>query len=169
MKHILKFKDLFESTSAASQERAGWDYPPFKFAKNFDPRLGYSKSDFTKDLVEIYKESKADKRKGLMDTIFKSTGVMKISQVENLQNSQVDKLMREIESFLESQAAEKLKILPDGFVLCYENLRDPEGERVDIYYSPVSQRVRVSYTGTYPETRDEEFSLDKCDDEKGEL
>jgi hypothetical protein len=188
LKHILTFSDLFESTSAYSHERAGWDFPPFKFAKSFDPRLGYSKDDFCKDVIEIYKESDDNKRSGLMDVIYKSSGALRISQIRELQNTQVNKLMKEVEEFLESQASEILKILPDGFVLCYENIMDEKGKRIDLYYSPIAKRIRVCYTGTYPEIEEYECTLEefkpmkykigpedfndvikKCNDERGEL
>lgn len=188
MKYILKFNDLFESVSAASHERSGWDYPPFKFAKNFDPRVGYSKKDFCRDLRRIYLKLERPKKSGLMKTIFSISGMTEISQIENLPNSKVDSLMRAIEEFLESKVSDKLKILPDGFILCYENIKDPENRRVDIYYSPVLKIIRISYTDEYPETREEELSLeefrpfsfkidpkefkktiDKCDSENKEL
>lgn len=188
MKHILTFNDLFESVSAYSQERAGWDFPPFKFARNFDPRLGYSREDFCNDLIAIYRESDATKRRGLMDTIFQSVGVTRISEIKKLQNQIVNNLMKKVEEFLESQSAEILKILPDGFVLCYENTRDENGSRIDIYYSPTSKRIRVCYTGSYPEIEEKEYTLEefrpmrykidpkdfdsvikKCEDEVSEL
>jgi len=188
LKHLLTFKGLFESISAYSHERAGWDFPPFKFARNFDPRLGYSKDDFCNDVIEIYKESDDSKRTGLMDVIYKSCGALRISQIRELQNTQADKLMKEVEAFLESQASEILKILPDGFILCYEDIMDHEGKRIDLYYSPIAKKIRVCYTGSYPEVEEYECSLEefkptkykidqedfndvisKCDDEKGEL
>lgn len=161
MKYILTFTGLSESTSAYSHERAGWDFPPFKFARSFDPRLGYSKDDFCKDVIQIYKECDNDKRSSLMAIIYKSSGAIRISQIRELQNTQVNKLMKKVEEFLESQASEILKILPDGFILCYENIRDAEGKRIDLYYSPISKKIRVCYTGTYPETEEYEYALDE--------
>jgi hypothetical protein len=65
---------------------------------------------------------------------------------------------------------------------------DEKGKRIDLYYSPIAKRIRVCYTGTYPEIEEYECALEefkpmkykigpedfndvikKCDDERGEL
>jgi hypothetical protein len=160
VKFILNFKELFESTSAFSQERAGWEYPPFKFAKNFDPRIGYSKDDFCIDLVQIYKESDAKTRKELMSVISKVAGVFRISKIKRLQNDLVNRIMKEVEEFLESKAEKELIILPDGFILCYEDMK--KGNTIcDLYYSPFQKIIKISYTDVYPEDKDFLVGLDE--------
>jgi hypothetical protein len=172
VKFILNFKELFESTSAFSQERAGWEYPPFKFAKNFDPRIGYSKDDFCIDLTQIYTESDNKKRQELMEVVSKNAGVFRIRDIKRLQNDIVNKLMKDIESFLESKADKKLTILPDGFILCYEDMKN-DTHLCDIYYSPFQKIIKISYTNMYPEDKDlvikleefkpEDFKIEKND------
>jgi hypothetical protein len=164
VKFILNFKELFESTSAFSQERAGWEYPPFKFAKNFDPRIGYSKDDFCNDLTQIYKESNFKSRKELMNVISKVTGVFRISEIKRLQNDLVNRLMKDVEEFLESKAEKELIILPDGFILCYEDMK--KGNAIcDIYYSPFQKIIKISYTDVYPEDKDFLIGLDEFNPE----
>lgn len=159
MKHILNFKQLFESTSAASQERAGWDYPPFKYAQNFDPRLGYSKKDFCTDLVGIYQKMTATKRKELMNVLFQYGGILRISEIENLTNDKVDELMKEVEILLNSHAAPELDILPDGYILCFEDM-SYNGRRCDIYYSPEEKMIRITFTDEYPEVEEKTIPLE---------
>jgi hypothetical protein len=169
LKHLLNFKELNESTSAFSQERAGWGYAPFQFAKNYDPRVGYSKEDFINDLNYLYKEMSIKKKKQFKDALFRYGGVLEIYQIKNLSNSKVEALIKDIEKFLTSDANKKMSILPDGFVLCYEKMENQK-RKCDLYYSPYSNEMRISYTDTYPEMEDifiskeefkpEEFDLD---------
>lgn len=153
MKHILSYSDLFESTSAGSQDRGSSDIPPFKFAINFDPRLGYTKHDFQQDLIEIYQGYSTKERRDLMDVIFKSAGIFRISDIDNLPQDRVDKLIKSVEEFMESKSEYKLEILPDGFVLCFENLKHRK-RSCDVYYSPSESMVKISYTDSYPEDED---------------
>ena len=153
MKHILSYSDLYESTSAGSQDRGSSDVPPFKFAINFDPRLGYTKHDFTQDLIEIYRGYSSRDRRDLMDVIFKSAGIFKISDIVELPQDRVDKLIKNVEEYMESKSEYKLEILPDGFILCFEGLK--HRKRVcDVYYSPSERKVKISYTDSYPENED---------------
>lgn len=145
--------DLFESTSAGSQDRGSSDVPPFKFAINFDPRLGYTKQDFAKDLTEIYLGYSIRDRKDLMDVVFKSAAIFKISDINNLPQDRVDKLIKSVEEYMESKSEYKLEILPDGFILCFENLKHRK-RSCDVYYSPSESMVKISYTDTYPENED---------------
>ena len=153
MKHILSYSDLYESTSAGSQDRGSSDVPPFKFAINFDPRLGYTKHDFTQDLIEIYRRYTSTDRKDLMDVIFKSAGIFKISDIVDLPQDRVDNIIKNVEKYMESKSEYKLEILPDGFVLCFEGLKHRK-RMCDVYYSPSEGKVKISYTDTYPEDED---------------
>ena len=159
MKHLLRYKDLFESTSAGSQDRGSSDVPPFKFAINFDSRLGYTKHDFIQDLTEIYLGYSLKDRRDLMDTVFKSAGVFKISDIQNLPQDRVDRLIKSVEEYMESKAEYKLEILPDGFVLCFEGLKHRK-RTCDVYYSPTERKVKISYTDTYPENEDLIIGID---------
>ena len=158
MKFLLKFKDLSESTSAFSQERAGWEFPPFKFAKNFDPRIGYSKDDFYVDICAIYKEANREKRDGIMLIAKNTADIRRLSEIKNLNNKVVNLLMKDIEEFLASKSESVLRVLPDGFVLCYENIKY-KGRICDIYYSPTEKCVKISYSDVYPENEEYEISL----------
>lgn len=153
MKHILSYRDLFESTSAGSQDRGSSDVPPFKFAINFDPRLGYTKHDFAKDLTEIYVGYSLRDRKDLMDVVFKSAAIFKISDINDLPQDRVDKLIKNVEEYMESKSEYKLEILPDGFILCFENLKHRK-RSCDVYYSPSESMIKISYTDSYPENED---------------
>jgi hypothetical protein len=153
LKHILRYSDLFESTSAGSQDRGSADLPPFKFAINFDSRLGYTKHDFCQDLTEIYLGYSGRNRKELMDVVFKSAGIFKISDIKNLPQDRVDQLIKDIENYMESKSEYKLEIFPDGFILCFENIRHRR-RLCDLYYSPSERKIKISYTESYPENED---------------
>lgn len=153
MKHIFTYKDLFESTSAGSQDRGSADLSPFKFAINYDPRLGYTKKDFCSDLVEIYKGLSKRERDELMDVIFKSGGIFRISKIEDLSQETVDRIIKDVETHLDSKSAYKMQVLPDGYILCYEGLKH-KGRLCDVYYSPSELNIKISYTDTYPEMED---------------
>jgi hypothetical protein len=160
MKHILSFKKLIESTSAYSQERGSWDYKPFKFAKNYDPRIGYSKMDFLNDIVEIYKASDRKKRKDLMDVVYKCCEIRRLREIENLSNEKADELMKSVEEFLGTKADHQMLVLPDGFVLCYEKMRNA-GKPCDVYYSPYEKSIKVVYTDFYPEAIEKIMKIEK--------
>ena len=153
MKHILRYSDLFESTSAGSQDRGSADFSPFKFAINFDSRLGYTKHDFCQDLTEIYVGYSIRNRKELMDVVFKSAGIFKISDIKDLPQDRVDQLIKDVEEYMESKSEYKLEIFPDGFILCFENIRHRK-RLCDLYYSPSEKLIKLSYTESYPENED---------------
>lgn len=159
MKHILSLQKLSESTSAYSQERAGWDYNPFKFAKNYDPRVGYSKLDFLKDITDIYRKFNKTKRRSLMDVVYKSAGILRLRMIADLPNDKVDILMKDVERFLETKADHQMLVLPDGFILCYERIKKSD-TICDIYYSPYKKYVRIVYTDYYPETTEKYKKLE---------
>ena len=159
MKHLLTYRGLFESTSAGSQDRGSSDVPPFKFAINFDPRLGYTKHDFTHDLTEIYKGYTGRERKELMDVVFKSCGIFRISDILDLPQDRVDGLIKDVERYMESKSEYKLEIFPDGFILCFEGLKH-RGRTCDVYYSPSESKVKISYTDLYPENEEIVIGID---------
>jgi len=159
LKHLLSYRDLFESTSAGSQDRGSSDVPPFKFAINFDPRLGYTKNDFVQDLSEIYLGYPLKDRRDLMDAVFKSAGVFKISDIQDLPQDRVDKLIKSVEEYMESKSEYKLEILPDGFILCFEGLKHRK-RTCDVYYSPTERKVKISYTDAYPENEEIIIGID---------
>ena len=66
--------------------------------------------------------------------------------------------MKDIEEFLASKAESILRVLPDGFVLCYENIKY-KGRICDIYYSPTEKCVKISYSDVYPENEEYEIPL----------
>lgn len=133
--------------------------PPFKFAINFDPRLGYTKNDFVQDLTEIYLGYPLNVRRDLMDAVFKSAGVFKISDIQDLPQDRVDKLIKSVEEYMESKSEYKLEILPDGFILCFEGLKHRK-RTCDVYYSPTERKVKISYTETYPENEEIIIGID---------
>jgi hypothetical protein len=159
LRHIKSFSSLFESTSAGSHDRGYSDVPPFKYAINFDHRIGYSKDDFAKDLNEIYLRSSSKEKSEMMDFIFKNSGILKISQIPELSQEKIDTLIKDLEGFLDSRAEHNPKMLPDGYLLCYENLRK-KGRRCDVYYSPSLKSVKICFTDSYPEKDDEVISLE---------
>lgn len=164
MKFLLNFKQISESTSAFSQERAGWDFPPFKFAKNFDPRIGYSKDDFYNDLCSIYRELEKEKRDKIMAIVKEVAGIDRLKNIKGLNNLLVNKLMKRIEDFLKSKSEPVLKILPDGFVLCYENIKR-NGRVFDVYYSPTDKVIKISYVDLYPENEELQKELNDFNSE----
>jgi len=153
LKHILTYKGLLESTSAGSQDRGSIDLPPFKFAINYDPRLGYTKQDFCNDLTEIYRGMTKSERSDLMDVVFKNGGVFRISRIADLSQGTVDRIIKSVESHLDRKSEYKMQILPDGYILCYEGLKN-KGRLCDVYYSPSESMVKISYTDAYPEMED---------------
>jgi hypothetical protein len=160
LKHIFSYKDLFESTSAGSQDRGSADLSPFKFAINYDPRLGYTKNDFYNDLIEIYKGLTKRERSELMDVISKSGGVFRISKIQDLSQETVDRIIKDVEAHLDSKSAYKMQVLPDGYILCYEGLKY-RNRLCDIYYSPLELRIKISYTDTYPEMEDKNIPVEE--------
>lgn len=162
MKHLYSYKELYESTSAGSQDRGSVDLPPFKFAINYDSRLGYTKRDFCSDLTEIYKGMTNRDRSELMKVIVEFGGVYRISEISNLSQETVDILIKEIETHMDSKSSHKMQVLPDGYILCYEDLKH-RGRICDLYYSPFRMNIKISYTDAYPEMEDLLISLDKFD------
>lgn len=160
MKHIFSYKDLFESTSAGSQDRGTVDLSPFKFAINYDPRLGYTKNDFYNDLIEIYKGLSKSERSELMDVIFKAGGILRISKIQELSRETVDRIIKDVEAHLDSKSAYKMQVLPDGYILCYEGLKYKD-RLCDVYYSPLESVIKISYTDTYPEMEDIKITIEK--------
>ena len=159
MKHLSTYKDLFESTSAGSQDRGSVDLPPFKFAINYDSRLGYTKRDFCSDLAEIYRGMTKKERSELMDVVFKNAGVFRISRMTDLSQETVDRVMQAVELHLDSKSDYKMQVLPDGYILCFEGLKNRE-RLCDVYYSPSELKVKISYTDSYPEMEDVVISID---------
>lgn len=153
MKHLFYYKDLFESTSAGSQDMGSIDLPPFKFAINYDPRLGYTKRDFCSDLIEIYKGLSSKERSELMKVVFKSGGIHRLSEIADLSQETVDSIIKGVNSYLNSKSNYKMQVLPDGYILCYEGLKH-KGRPCDVYYSPLESKIKIAYTETYPEMED---------------
>jgi len=159
LKHLSTYKDLFESTSAGSQDRGSVDLPPFKFAINYDSRLGYTKRDFCSDLAEIYRGMTKKERSELMDVVFKNAGVFRISRMTDLSQETVDRVMQAVELHLDSKSDYKMQVLPDGYILCFEGLKNRK-RLCDVYYSPSESKVKISYTDSYPEMEDVVISID---------
>ena len=159
LKHLFTYTELLESTSAGSHDR-GTDIPPFKFSKNYDPRIGYTKNDFFEDLLLIYNDLKTSEKKEFMDIIFKYTGLFRISGIKNLDQDIVDILTKKIEEFLSSKAEYKPIILPDGFILCFERLKN-NNKLCDVYYSPFKSIIKICYIDSYPEIEEKTIPLDK--------
>ena len=88
-----------------------------------------------------------------------SADINRLREIKNLSNTVVNKLMKDIENFIESKSESVLRILPDGFVLCYEDMRH-KGRICDIYYSPTEKSIKISYSDVYPENEEYEMSLE---------
>lgn len=160
LKHLKSFSSLFESTSAGSHDRGYSEVSPFKYAINYDHRIGYSKDDLAKDLNEIYLKSSHKERSEMMDFIFKNSGILRISQIPELPQDKIDSLTKALEKFLDSRAEHNPQILPDGYFLCYENLKR-KGRKCDVYYSPSLKSVKISFTDSYPENDEEIISAEE--------
>ena len=102
------------------------------------------------DLVEIYKGMSKRERSELMDVIFKSGGVFRISEISELSQETVDEIIKNVETLLDSKSVYKMQVLPDGYILCYEGVKHKR-RLCDVYYSPSEEKVKISYTDTYPE------------------
>lgn len=159
LKYLQSFS-IFESTSAGSHDRGASVVSPFKYAVNFDHRIGYSKTDFMEDLKDLYVKSSPSERREMMDVIFKNAGVFKISDLSDLSQEKIDSLMKKMEDYLDNKSEYKLQILPDGFILCFESLKKND-RNCDLYYSPSLQKIKICFTDVYPE--DEEIIYDFID------
>lgn len=159
MKYLKSFSLLFESTSAGSHDRGSSEVSPFKYAINFDNRIGYTKEDFVEDLREIYLKSTRKDRSELIDFLFKNSGVLSISQILDLSQDRIDVLTKKVEEFLDSKAEYRPQRLPDGYFICYENLFK-SGKRCDLYYSPSLKKIKISFTDSYPESEESIYELD---------
>ena len=145
MKHIKYFKELIESTSAGSQETN--NIMPFKYSKVYDPRIGYNKQEFFDDLGIIMKELDDTNKKNLLTIIKSMTGEGSIDSVLNIQSRILNDLMDKVEKFLDSKADFQLNMYPDGYVLCFEDIRR-DGKKYDLYFNPTNNRIKiVSQTG----------------------
>jgi hypothetical protein len=164
LKYLKSFSSLFESSSAGSHDRGYSEVSPFKYAINFDHRIGYSKEDFANDLKEIYSKSSSKEKSEMMDFLFKKSGVLKISQIPELSQEKIDELIKDLESFLDSRAEHNPQILPDGYFLCYENLKK-NSRRCDVYYSPTVNSVKICFTDSYPENDEVIISSEEFDPE----
>ena len=140
MKHLKTFSELTESSSAGSQETN--DVLPFKYTKVYDPRIGYNKNDFVNDM-DLITKTMEDSDKGDIGIIIKSlTGSVSIDSIHNLRSKQLNQLIHSIEDFLDSKADFELKMYPDGYVLCFENLKVGK-KKYDIYYSPAKNNLKI--------------------------
>jgi len=140
MKHLKTFTELTESSSAGSQETN--DILPFKYAGVYDPRVGYNKTDFIAD-VEIMLKNMDEQDKEDIKVIIKSlTGSGSVDSIRNLRSKELNLLMKAIEDFLDSKADFQLTIYPDGYVLCFENIRAGK-KKYDIYFSPKKNDIKI--------------------------
>ncbi len=152
MRHLKGFLELFESTSAGSQGTNG--VAPFKYAKLYDPRIGYNKVDFVEDLKTIYKDLDVESRKNLLHIIESFTGQATLESPVNMVTSTLNKLMKAVSDFLDSKSDFELFQYPDGYVLCFEDVTQ-NGRMYDIYFNPDSGKIKVSYqTGSTIEPED---------------
>jgi hypothetical protein len=149
LKHLKTYKGLFESTSAGSHER-GAETPPFKYSKVYDHRLGYTKNDFCEDLEMIYKELSTIERRELMDVIFRFSGAFRINTLRTASQEAIDKLIPEVEKYLDARANYRPIILPDGYMLCYNGVKYSDAI-CDLYYSPYEGMIKIAFVNEYPE------------------
>ena len=140
MKHLKTFTELTESSSAGSQQTN--DILPFKYAGVYDPRVGYNKSDFISDLELMFKKMGNSDKDDVKIIIKSLTGSESIDSIINLRSKELNLLMKAIEDFLDSKADFQLSIYPDGYVLCFENIKT-DGKKYDIYFSPAKNNLKI--------------------------
>jgi hypothetical protein len=165
MKHLKSFQELIESTSAGSFSRT--DITPFKYTQIYDPRIGYSNMDFIYDLKNIFKGLNREEREDVSAIVAKFTGSTSIDSIQNMPERLLTKLIEEVEFFLDSKSEFQLRMYPDGYVLCFEDIK-ARGEKLDIYYSPSKKMIKiVSQTGAASEPEElvplENFETSKYD------
>lgn len=152
MRHLKGFLELFESSSAGSQGTNG--VAPFKYAKLYDPRIGYNKVDFVEDLKNIYKDLDERSRKNLLHIIESFTGQATLESPVNIVTSTLNKLMKAVSDFLDSRSDFELFQYPDGYVLCFEDVIN-DNRPYDIYFNPNFDKIKISYqTGSTIEPED---------------
>jgi len=140
MKHLKTFTELTESSSAGSQETN--EILPFKYACVYDPRIGYNKSDFISDLEILFKKMSVSDKDDIKIIIKSLTGAGSIDSIMNLRSKELNLLMKAIEDFLDSKADFQLSIYPDGYVLCFENIKAGK-RKYDIYFSPAKNNLKI--------------------------
>jgi len=152
MRHLKGFLELFESSSAGSQGTNG--VAPFKYAKLYDPRIGYNKVDFVEDLKIIYNDLDVESKKNLLHIIESFTGQKTLESSVNIPTSTLNKLMKAVSDFLDSKSDFELFQYPDGYVLCFEDV--VQNTRLyDIYFNPDNDKIKISYqTGSTIEPED---------------
>lgn len=152
MRHLKGFLELFESSSAGSQGTNG--VAPFKYAKLYDPRIGYNKVDFVEDLKTIYNDLDGESKKDLLHIIESFTGQGTLESPVNLPTSTLNKLMKAVSDFLDSKSDFELFQYPDGYVLCFEDVVY-NNRLYDIYFNPDRDKIKISYqTGSTVEPED---------------
>ena len=140
MKHLKSFIELSESTSAGSFARV--DVVPFKYSQTYDYRVGYSNMNFIQDLKILFKDLKRENRENLVAIISKSTGSTSLDSIQNLAPKMLGILIEEVQFFLDSTANFELKMYPDGYVLCFDDVNGRDG-KFDIYYSPSKKKIKL--------------------------
>jgi hypothetical protein len=158
LKHLRTYREVFESTSAGSHDR-GVETSPFKYSKVYDHRLGYTKNDFCEDLEMIYKELNTIERRELMDVVYRFSGAFRINTLRSLSQEAIDKLIPEVEKYLDAKSNYRPIILPDGYMLCYNGVRYNK-TICDIYYSPYEGIIKIAFVDEYPELDDRYMDLE---------
>lgn len=139
MKYIKSY-NIFESSSAGSQDTN--NILPFKYTKNYDPRIGYNTVDFIQDLSIILEEGNDKQKDDILSIISSITGEPLLSSIRLLNVLSLNRLISLVGNYLDSKSDYKLEIYPDGYVLCFENL--PYKDLFyDIYYSPKKQMIKI--------------------------
>lgn len=160
MNHLKSFKELYESTSAGSFERDM--VAPFKYSKIFDERIGYSKNEFLEDLKLMKTETDPDEFNDIREIIYKYTGKTTLDSVLLLKSKTFNILVKEIEMYLDSKGDFELLEFPDGYILCFEDIKKGS-DLVDIYFNPDVDIIRCVVTSASPVETETEFSIGKFD------
>ena len=140
MKNLKTFKELTESTSAGSQETN--EVCPFRFSVVYDPRIGYNKGEFVSDLEIIIKKLSPSEKNELLSIIKGATGEASLNSIRGIKVIPLNELIHQVEEFISSKSDFKLRVYPDGFILCFENVVSGR-TRFDIYYRPNSESIKI--------------------------
>lgn len=140
MKHLKTFTELVESSSAGSNSPN--DVIPFKYTTVYDPRIGYNKTDFIDDLNLLTQNMDEIDKRDLGLIIQSVTGSSSFDSILNLRSKSVEQLIKLVEEFMSSKADFELRLFPDGYVLCFENIRGGNS-KFDIYYHPKKGMIKL--------------------------
>jgi len=140
------YQYIKESTSAGSLDKIEGEY--FKFSEFYDPRLGYGSQDFLKDIKNLIDKSDEERSKDIKEIIGFYTGSEDLETILTISKSNVVKIMRALENYIESENYIEMEFLPDGSLLFLEGKRIPDGKMCDFYINSKGDIINVvGHTG----------------------